>query len=233
MAETDWHRILMGALIDTLDAWYADQPMVYVSGNLLIFYVPGNKRRHVAPDVFVVKGVPKHLRLNYLVWEEGKPPTLVIELTSSTTRREDRHKKFLLYQDVLKVQEYFLFDPYEDYLDPPMQGYRLWRGKYIPIRADKGRLPSRVLGLHLERDGKALRLYDSAADQWLPTSREEAVEAKTQLHQTETQLHQTETQLHQTETQRDQARAAQAQAEAEVERLRRELAELRRLHGRQ
>src|SRR6266851_3070203 len=87
MAETDWHRILMTALIQTLDAWYAKNKKVYVSGNLLIFYEQGNKRKHVSPDVFVVKGVAKNPRPNFLVWEEKKAPDVVIELTSSSTRR--------------------------------------------------------------------------------------------------------------------------------------------------
>lgn len=200
MAETDWHRILMAILIDTLTAWYADRPRVYVSGNLLIFYEPGNKRRHVSPDVFVVKGVAKRLRPNYLLWEEGRGPMLVIELTSSSTKSEDLHKKFLLYQDVLKVREYFLFDPLGDYLDPPLRGYRLRGGKYQPIPALAGRLPSQVLGLHLERHGSDLRLYDPQTGLWLPTPAERT----------------------------DQAEAARRGAEAENERLRRELTELRR-----
>src|SRR5208283_1300190 len=87
MAETDRHRQQMFELIGSLQAFYATQPNVYVSGNLLIFYVPGNRRRHISPDVFVVKGVAKRERLNYLVWEEAKGPDVVIELTSSSTRR--------------------------------------------------------------------------------------------------------------------------------------------------
>src|SRR5436309_5738229 len=167
MAETDTHRDLMLVLIEILKVFYQAQPRVYVSGNLLIFYEPGNKRRHVAPDVFVVKGVPKRVRPNYLIWKEGKGPDIVIELTSSSTRREDTTKKFDLYQNTLKVKEYFLFDPQEDYLDPSMQGYRLRKGVYQPIRPVQGRLPSRVLGLHLERDGEQLRLYDPVTRQWL------------------------------------------------------------------
>src|SRR5438552_11715171 len=156
IAETDTHRRLMNALIEILMAFYQAQPRVYVSGNLLIFYEPGNKRRHVSPDVFVVKGVPTGDRLNYLVWEEGKGPDIVIELTSSSTRREDVKKKFDLYQDTLKVKEYFLFDPLGDYLDPPLRGYRLRKGVYQPIHEVTGRLPSQVLGLHLEREGNQL-----------------------------------------------------------------------------
>ena len=116
MAETDWHRDIMYALIKVLQSFYATDPRVYVSGNLLLYYVPGDKRRHISPDVFVVKGVPNHPRPYYLLWEEKKSPNLVIEVTSFSTRSEDTKKKFLLYQNVLKVQEYFLFDPFEEYL---------------------------------------------------------------------------------------------------------------------
>lgn len=70
MAQTDWHRDLMMVLIQTLSDYYAAEPLVYVSGNLLVFYEPGNRRRHLSPDVFVVKGVGKHQRPNYLIWEE-------------------------------------------------------------------------------------------------------------------------------------------------------------------
>ena len=173
MAETDWHRILMIDLIQTLEGWYDKDPKVYVSGNLLMFDVEGDRRRHLSPDVFVVKGVPKRKRLHYLVWEEKKEPDLVIELTSKSTRNEDLKKKFRLYQDVLKVSEYFLFDPLGDYLKPPLQGDRLQDGKYEPIRSVKNRLPSQTLRLQLERDGENLRLYDPKSGQWLPTPTEE------------------------------------------------------------
>ena len=59
MAESDLHRKEMARLIETLDAFLADRPDVYVSGNLLLYYEEGNPRASVAPDVFVVLGVPK------------------------------------------------------------------------------------------------------------------------------------------------------------------------------
>ncbi len=178
MAETDWHRDLMVRLIETLKHYYAAEQRVYVSGNLLLFYERGDRRRHVSPDVFVVKGVPKHDRPNYLTWEEGKGPGVVIEMTSSSTRGEDVETKFQLYQNTLRVPEYFLFDPLGDYLDPPLRGYRLRRGRYAAIRPAEGRLPSQVLGLDLERHGRDLRLYDRAADEWLPTPEERLAAAE-------------------------------------------------------
>jgi Uma2 family endonuclease len=206
MAETDWHRDLMNALIQTLAAYYAADPMVYVSGNLLVFYKPGNRRRHLSPDVFVVKGVAKHQRPNYLIWEEGKGPEVVIELTSQSTREEDIEDKYELYQDTLRVPEYYLFDPLGEYLQPALQGHRLRQGRYEPITPVKGRLPSKALGLHLEGRGRELRLYNPTTKHWLPTPDEarQAAEARA-LQEAE----------------------ARRMAEAEVERLRRELAELR------
>jgi Uma2 family endonuclease len=200
MAETDWHRILMTALIQALDAHFAQDPQVYVSGNLLVYYEPGNRRRHLSPDVFVVKGVEKRRRPNFLIWRESKGPDVVIELTSQSTREEDVEDKFELYQNTLRIPEYFLFDPLTDYLDPPLQGYRLRRGRYEAITAVDGRLPSKVLGLHLERRGEDLRLYNPATGQWLPTPEETASRAQAQARE----------------------------AEAEVARLRRELEQLRR-----
>jgi Uma2 family endonuclease len=104
MAETDWHRDLMTAIIAILKLWYAKARRVYVSGNLLLYYVPGNKRKHVSPDVFVVRGVSKRKRLYYLLWEEGKSPEMITEVTSKSTRKEDLDTKFKLYRDILKVQ---------------------------------------------------------------------------------------------------------------------------------
>ena len=175
MAETDVHRDDMVDVIDTLRYHFADEPNVYISGNLLLYYEEGNPRKHVAPDVLVSFGVPKEPpRKYYQVWKEGKAPDVVIEITSKSTKREDKKTKKELYRDVLKVQEYFQFDPTEDYLKPPLQGFRLVDGEYISIPLENGRLPSQVLGLHLERDGKELRLFDPVTGRRLLTSAERA-----------------------------------------------------------
>ncbi len=243
MAETELHRDVTVDLIDVLQFRYADDPDVYVSGDMLVFFHEGDRRKHLAPDVFVALGCPKlPKRDHFLMWIEGKAPDLVIEITSKTTRREDQGKKLTLYRTALRVPEYFQFDPTEDYLHPPLQGFRLVGDEYVPIVPVDGRLPSEVLGLHLEQRGPELHLYDPATGDYLIPSRERARLAEAEAEraqdaadraQVEAQRAQDVARRAQAERQRaqadaDQARGQAARAEAEAEALRRELEELKR-----
>jgi Uma2 family endonuclease len=184
MAETDLHRDVMVDMIEILKQYFAGQT-VYVSGNLLLFYEPGNKRKHISPDVLVTKGIEMRQRDNYLVWEEGSPH-VVMEMTSRTTRKEDAELKIPLYRDVLKVQEYFLFDPYGEYLKPALQGYRLQGSQYLAIVPNAaGRLESEQLGLHLEQVDKRLRLFNPATGKWLLTAVEQLEQERARLDEAE------------------------------------------------
>lgn len=212
MAETEWHLWNMIWLLQVLKRRYA-RDEAYVGGNMFVYYVEGNRNRHVAPDVFVAFGVPNRQRGNFKIWEEGRSPDVVFEFTSRSTQEEDEQDKFRIYRDEIRVREYFLFDPRGEYLDPPMKGYRLQGGEYVPIEPVEGRLPSEVLGLHLERSGWVLRLHDPQTGLWLPIPEEEIAQSKESVSRVEAE--------------RQEAEAARRQAEAEVERLRRELDELR------
>jgi Uma2 family endonuclease len=222
MAETDLHRDLMLELIETLKLWFADDPNTYVSGNLLVFYEKGNKRRHVSPDVFVVSGAHKHLRGNYLAWEEGDID-FVIELTSKTTMREDINKKRDIYLNKLGVKEYFLFDPREEYLKPSFQAFRRIRNRFVDIKPIDERFPSKVTGLHLERVGRQLRLWDPETEQRLLTPGELATAERARADQEAARANE------ESKRASDEAKRAN-EAEAEVERLRK-LLEQRHRNG--
>jgi Uma2 family endonuclease len=205
VGETPVHRDILFELVYQLRRRFEADPMTYVSGNMMMYDVEGDKRRHVSPDVFVTLGILDDGRRRdaYFVWQEGKGPDFVVELTSKSTRREDQGSKLALYRDVLKVREYFLFDPYGEYLKPPLKGFRLVEGRYDPIDPVEGRLPSEVVGLNLEAVGEDLLLYDPALGRYLPLARD------------------LQTTIEQIEAERD-------HATAEAERLRREVEELRR-----
>ena len=82
MAVSDFHRWILTRTLQTLDAHFEQQPEVYVSGDILMYYVEGDPRKSVSPDVLVSFGLGKKERLTYLVWEEGKPPDFVMEFSS-------------------------------------------------------------------------------------------------------------------------------------------------------
>jgi Uma2 family endonuclease len=239
MGETDLHRQDKVDVIETLEDHYAEQDDVYVTGNLLLYYVEGDRRRHISPDVFVVHGVPKRPpRDYYLLWLEGKPPDAVIEITSKSTRREDQGKKLVIYRDILKVREYFQFDPTQDYLKPPLQGFRLEAGNYLRIEPVDDRLPSEVLGLHLERDGRELRLYDPARGVRLLNPREhrDVVVREAAAERTRAEVERVRAEAERTRAEAERNRAEDETrrrrlAEAEVARLRAEVEELRRKSG--
>jgi Uma2 family endonuclease len=226
VGETPAHRDNLLLLCEILTRFYVNEPLVYVSGNMFLYYERGNRLKHLSPDVFVVKGVPKtKLRKAYFTWEEGgKAPDFVIELTSKSTREEDLDDKKRIYRDILGVREYFLFDPYSEYLDPRFQGFRLEGGEYVSIAPIEGRLPSEVTGLHLEGHGENLRLYNPTTSAWLPTMQE-------LLDRAESELDRVESERQQVESERKRAEAERDRVEAENRRLQRELAELRRRLG--
>jgi Uma2 family endonuclease len=187
MAESDLHRDEMIYVIEALQEHFLDVPDVYVSGNLLLYYVEGESRYSISPDALVAKGLAdaKSRRDIYKVWEEGRVPCWVMEVTSRSTRQEDLRKKKDLYRQ-LGVEEYFLFDPREEYLVPSLQGFRLVDGpggvdgEYWPVLPEEdGSLLSAALGIVFRREGQGLRMINARTGEPYLRSREN-VEARRQ-----------------------------------------------------
>jgi Uma2 family endonuclease len=210
MAETEVHILALVHLLAALRYFFRKQPDVYVIGNMFLYYRQGNKRFNKAPDIMVVKGVDTAVRRrSYKLWEEGVPPSVIIELTSEETKSEDIVTKPALYAS-LGVKEYFLFDPMFEYLDEQLLGYRMVEGEYTPIQPDSdGDLHSEELGVIFSVDGDLLRVVDPQTGLFIP----ELDEAAERLEQ-EAQRAEQEAQRAEQEAQRAQ------QAEAEVVRLR-------------
>src|SRR5438132_493778 len=89
LGETDAHVQAAWDAMYKLQTHFFGRPDVYVASNNLLYYEEGNPRRFVVPDVYVVLGARKGLRRVYLLWEEGLPPTFVLEVSSRKTRRAD------------------------------------------------------------------------------------------------------------------------------------------------
>jgi Uma2 family endonuclease len=205
MAETTLHGDVQIDLRDRLSEWFADRPDVFVGRNMFVYYVEGDIRRVLAPDVYVAFGVREDpLRPIDKTWEEGRFPEVVFEITSPTTIDEDLGRKLLIYQNDWRLREYFVFDPrLEDQAASVLRGYRLTRGELRPIRPAGGRLLSKRLGLFVEQDGYRLHLLDAETGERVETKFEKAARL------------------------RDAAEAARDRALAENARLLAELAELK------
>lgn len=243
MAESDLHRGVMVAIIRILQRFFTGRH-VYVSGNLLIYYEEGNPYKSVAPDCFVVREIEPHLRDVYKIWEEGKGPEVVFEVSSKTTRRVDFGKKMRLYAE-LGVQEYFIYDPTSEYLDPPLVAYELVGGGYVPMKPVKEEVligdlafvpgqtetpeySSPILGLRLTLDEQShLQFYDLATNQRLLEDTEALALAETLAKDAELRAEEERLRAEEERQHAKVERQRAEQAEAENERLREELARLR------
>ena len=66
LAENDAQLTAILYGIGALRVHFAGRRVVYVSGDLLIYYEEGSPRVSVAPDVFVVFGVEDWMRMSYI-----------------------------------------------------------------------------------------------------------------------------------------------------------------------
>lgn len=90
---------------------FANDPNVFVAGDLLWYPVEGSNTIRAAPDVMVVFGRPPGDRGSYLQWrEENIPPQVVFEVLSPANTFAEMHNKLRFYERY-GVEEYYLYDP--------------------------------------------------------------------------------------------------------------------------
>jgi Uma2 family endonuclease len=98
---------------ENLELIYADDPNVFVAGDLLWYPVEGNNTICQAPDALVALTRPKGYRGSYKQWAENNvPPQVVFEILSPSNRRGEMAKKLQFYNRH-GVEEYYEYDPYK------------------------------------------------------------------------------------------------------------------------
>lgn len=115
-----------------------------------LYWVQGQPHRVIAPDLYVVLGVPADYDVrSWQVWREGKPPELVVEIVSDDVQK-DYELAPVRYADV-GVRELVIFDPLEG---PGRIRWQVYRrdsaGDMVRARSTQAdRVECQVLGCHL------------------------------------------------------------------------------------
>jgi Uma2 family endonuclease len=222
--ETGRHRRQMDLSIESLEGHWVDRDDMAIEGNMALYFseLQAKKNDFRAPDIFVVLDTVRRDRKSWVVWQEERTPNVVIELLSPSTEAADRGDKMRIYAKLLRVPEYFLFDP----LTGALEGYRLDLDtlSYIPMTQEPtGEYLSRQLRLRLGvRPG---RFQGIEADwlRWidlegrvLPSSEERAAEAEQEATEAQQKAAQAEQKATQAEREAIEAQQKATQAEREA-----------------
>ncbi|UAJ72596.1 Uma2 family endonuclease [Synechocystis sp. PCC 7339] len=170
---------------------------VFAASDLNLYYDPRHPQWYKRPDWFGVLGVSRlydqrDLRLSYVIWQEGIAPLVVVELLSPGTEKEDLGRslrdasqppnKWTVYEQILRIPYYFVFNRYTDEL----RAFGLVQGIYQPLLPEGPGiwLEKAQLGLGLWRgeyqgiDRLWLRWYDEQHSWILTPAEREAQRAE-------------------------------------------------------
>lgn len=147
-----------------LDAQFADDPNVFVAGNLLWYPIEGDNKARCAPDIFVAFGRPKGDRGSYQQWLEGNvAPQVTFEIVSPSNSAGILTEKFNFY-DRHAVEEYYLYDPEVNELDGWLRKKR--RLTKIPIMDG---WVSPLLGIRFDMSAEEFRVFGKNGEQFVAT----------------------------------------------------------------
>lgn len=105
---------------ENLEIMYADNPNVFIAGDLLWYPVRYTQKR-MAPDVMVIFDRPKGRRGSYRQWlEDNIAPQVAFEILSPSNKdrrgMDSLEEKFNFYENH-GIKEYYIYDPDDLILD--------------------------------------------------------------------------------------------------------------------
>ncbi len=168
-------------LAKPLRDWLAAQGLkAFVGVNSFVYYAL--KKHPKGPDFYVVNGGTMEDQGSWVAWSEGNLlPTLIVELLSPSTERDDRTTKRDFYRTVFKTADYFIYDTENQ----RFEGWQLHGDEYRPVTVlPGGRVRCQSLPLELGVHGKWLRWY-TPDGQLLPTGEEVAAQAQAKAAEAE------------------------------------------------
>ncbi len=155
VAQSLWHGDAVQQATAALRHRFRQRQDTLVAMEVRVYYVRGNNKVWLQPDVQVVFGVKRGNRSSYKIWEEGKAPDFVLEVASPSTAENDAEHKAREYARI-GVREYWRLDPTGSLMSSPLEGYSVCAGSYDEVEPVAGGqwLPSAVLGLELRGESQ-------------------------------------------------------------------------------
>ena len=112
MSATGFHGLQITTLSDQLKRYFGSDNRVYIGIDSFVYYREGDRRKFVAPDIYVVLGAESFPeRRSFYTWAEGAVPAVVFEFLSESTAAHDRGDKIRQYLVEIEVDEYFIHQP--------------------------------------------------------------------------------------------------------------------------
>lgn len=210
MADNTKQFELIVLIKKNLDLLFANDPNVFIAGDLLWYPVEGNNTNRRAPDAMVVFGRPKGDRGSYLQWREDNiPPQVVFEILSPGNSVKEMIAKYKFYERY-GVEEYYLYDPDTNELS----GWLRSDSELADIQQMAGWVSPR-LSIRFELSDGELQIYRPDGQRFL-----NFVELDQQRQQERQRADQAEIIAEQERQRAEQERLRAEQAEAQLQSLR-------------
>lgn len=181
-----------------LDWLFANDPNVFVAGDLFWYPVEGKPKIVNAPDVMVVLGRPKGDRGSYQQWNEDNiAPQVVFEILSPGNSQGEMERKLLFY-DRYGVSEYYIYNPANNQLTGWLRGE-----DGLDMIASLDQWVSLQLGIRFDLSGE-LQIYRpdgtrflsyAEISQLLEQEQQRALQAEQELEQERQRVQETEQEL--------------------------------------
>jgi len=207
---------------ENLEAYYRDNPNVFVAADLLWYVNPRNDKERLAPDVLVVFGRPKGKRGSYMMWrEENVPMHVVFEILSPGNTREEMEKKRQFYERY-GTEEFYVYDPEEN--SGKLEIWLRHEGMLEPVaESEVVGFVSPRMGLRFQPDEYPMGIYRPDGERFRPIEEVFLEEAEAR-HQAERERQARA----EAQRQAEQERQARAEAQRQAERERQARAEAQR-----
>jgi Uma2 family endonuclease len=159
--DNELQDLIPGLLKAMLAMAWPDRMDWFFGVDMGIYYDPDEPA--IVPDGFLSLGVERfydeYLRPSYVLWEEEKLPTLVLEVVSQNYRGEYTTKK-AKYAN-LGILYYVIYHPTRR-RKPRLEAYKLINGEYQPLQGNPIWLAEVGLGIGMERG-----TYQGINREWL------------------------------------------------------------------